>query len=73
MEAILGVSAAEKKHSLGAPKGAEILGVDTTFADANYDEVGNDEARHRYQRMFWEPYPEGAVSLVSGAVFLVMY
>lgn len=64
MEAILGVQLDAKKHRLGAREGAELLGENTTLADADYDEFGNDKARHRYQRMFWEPHAEDAVRLI---------
>lgn len=60
----MGVQADTKKHRLGAAEGAESLGQDATLADADYDEVGNDKARHRYQRMFWEPHAEDNVRLV---------
>lgn len=61
MEKILGVKEVNVRR--GMPEGSETLGEDTTIADKDYDANGNDEARYRYQRMFWEPYQEGTVSL----------
>lgn len=61
MEHILGVKETASKARLGMPEGSEVLGEDTTLADSNYDAFGNDEARHRYQRLFWEPYSENSV------------
>lgn len=58
MERILGV---DEKHV--ATKGTEALGEDTAAADLQSDETGNDLARTRYQRLFWEPVVEGQVSL----------
>ena len=63
MEEILGVKEVIIRH--GQPEGSEVLGKDTTIADSDYDVQGNDQARYRYQRMFWEPYAEGSVSLRS--------
>ena len=60
MEEILGVKDVNIRH--GQPEGSEVLGKDTTIADSDYDARGNDQARYRYQRMFWEPYAEGSVS-----------
>ncbi|KAJ3556706.1 hypothetical protein NM688_g1876 [Phlebia brevispora] len=56
MEKILG--AKDVRARMGMPEGSETLGEDTTIADSDYDAFGNDEARHRYQRLFWEPHAE---------------
>lgn len=61
MEKILGAKEVNVRY--GMPEGSETLGEDATIADSDYDANGNDEARYRYQRMFWEPYAEGSVSL----------
>lgn len=42
--------------------GANTSEKDAMAADLQADE-GNDEARDRYQRSFWEPVPEGEVRL----------
>ncbi len=59
MEELLGV----KKESI--TRISDALGEDTVAADSQADESGNDAARTRYQRMFWEPTPENAVSCLS--------
>ena len=61
MEKILGVEEASKRMQKHVTEGSEMLGDDTTKADLAYDDFGNDEARHRYQRLFWEPHAETAV------------
>ncbi|KAI0803188.1 eukaryotic mitochondrial regulator protein-domain-containing protein, partial [Irpex lacteus] len=58
MEELLGV----KKESI--TRISDALGEDTVAADSQADESGNDAARTRYQRMFWEPTPENASPVV---------
>lgn len=40
---------------------SDVLGEDASAADVQADESGNDAARTRYQRMFWEPAGEHKV------------
>jgi len=56
MEDILGVS---KDGSVKTRQGANEFGEDATEADAMSDAAGNEKARERYQRLFWEPVPDG--------------
>ena len=37
------------------------LSEDTYLVDQQHELEGNDPARYRYQRLFWEPVVEGAV------------
>lgn len=60
MEKILGVTT--QPHA-SLSQGAEQLGEDATQADYLDEVEGNNEARHRYQRMFWEPVVEGQVRI----------
>ena len=59
MEHILGVQD-NKKPVTGS---LASLSEDTILADAQYDTEGNEMARARYQRHFWEPVAEGRVCL----------
>lgn len=58
MEKILGVNT---NLRVSLSEGAEQLGEDATQADYLDEVESNNEARHRYQRMFWEPVIEGQV------------
>ncbi|KAI0684764.1 eukaryotic mitochondrial regulator protein-domain-containing protein, partial [Cytidiella melzeri] len=58
MEELLGV----KEHSIA--RISDALGEDAIAADEQADESGNDTARMRYQRMFWEPTIEHAAPVV---------
>ncbi|KAI0095224.1 eukaryotic mitochondrial regulator protein-domain-containing protein, partial [Irpex rosettiformis] len=58
MEELLAV----KKESI--TRLSDSLGEDTIAADSQADESGNDAARMRYQRMFWEPTPENNSPIV---------
>lgn len=60
MEYILGV-----KDNKRATSGAlASLSENAIEADIQYDTEGNDKARTRYQRQFWEPVPEGQVCFI---------
>ncbi|KZT08569.1 uncharacterized protein LAESUDRAFT_696657 [Laetiporus sulphureus 93-53] len=62
MEEILGIT--ERKQTrqsqieLAGTEGIQELGGDASQADRQMEE-GNDRARERYQRLFWEPVVEG--------------
>lgn len=58
MEELLGA----KKESI--TRISDALGEDANAADSQADESGNDAARTRYQRMFWEPAAEHAVCML---------
>ncbi|OBZ79065.1 hypothetical protein A0H81_01445 [Grifola frondosa] len=58
MENILGITEDIKQHKMQMHRGALELGSDATEADTQ-SEDGNEAARHRYQRLFWEPVVEG--------------
>ena len=62
MESILGVTADSQARPLQFSKTAP-LSEDALQADYQDEAEGNNEARDRYQRMFWEPVVEGQVSL----------
>lgn len=61
MEEILGVTQDSQFRRGASTQGAEELGEDTVESDLQSEAEGNDKARHRYQRMFWEPVLEGKV------------
>ncbi|KAH8102378.1 eukaryotic mitochondrial regulator protein-domain-containing protein [Cristinia sonorae] len=63
MEKILGVPT-EQSISLLSP-GMDELGDNATQADYQDEIEGNNEARYRYQRMFWEPVEEGQEPMVT--------
>jgi len=58
MEELLGT----KTHSI--LRVSDAFGEDTVAADVQADESGNDAARTRYQRMFWEPTAENKSPVV---------
>ncbi|KAL4252511.1 hypothetical protein ABKN59_002757 [Abortiporus biennis] len=64
METALGVSRTVKV----ALRAEEELGEDAILADAQNEVPGNDAARVRYQRMFWEPVVEGQEPVVTDAL-----
>lgn len=63
MEQALGVTE-DSRHRYTVTSGQAELGENATAADYQDEIQGNDAARHRYQRMFWEPVVEGQVSVV---------
>lgn len=63
MEEILGITQDRQVRRGALTRGVDELGDDAVEADLQAEAEGNDEARHRYQRMFWEPVVEGRVSL----------
>lgn len=60
MEYILGVKD-NKKATSGA---LALLSENAIQADIQHEQEGNDKARTRYQRHFWEPVPEGQVCFI---------
>jgi hypothetical protein len=66
MEYILGVSRQQEEDKLRRIKDRhfqyrDFARFDVTEADQLDAEQGDEMARHRYQRMFWEPVPSNEV------------
>ena len=74
MEFLLGVSEEEDPRAIprsaittsaDAGKTEKITRYDVDEADALDQDEGKQLARHRYQHMFWEAVPEGAVRSIT--------
>lgn len=68
MEEILGVTQDRQVRRGSLTRGVEELGEDASEADLQNEAEGNDAARHRYQRMFWEPVLEGKVGTLDNSI-----
>ncbi|TCD62155.1 hypothetical protein EIP91_007283 [Steccherinum ochraceum] len=64
MEKILGVTLDNRTRHYHST-GMEQLGEEATHADYQDEIDGNNEARYRYQRMFWEPVVEGQKPFIA--------
>ncbi|GBE77548.1 hypothetical protein SCP_0104250 [Sparassis crispa] len=63
METILGVT---KDTSVNPHRGVAELGENASEADSMFEAEGNNSARERYQRLFWEPAVDGKELILPG-------